>query len=146
MDTKTAVTALAALAQTSRLAVFRFLVERGPLGANPGELVDKLSLAPATLSFHLKELTHAGLVHAEQLGRFIRYRADMTAMQALVDYLTKNCCAGNPSLCAPAACGPSCAPAAETTSSKVKKASPKVPARSAGSRARATKSPKRAVR
>jgi DNA-binding transcriptional ArsR family regulator len=102
MDSVHAVRALSALAQISRLHVFRFLVERGPLGANPGEIAEQIGLAPNTLSFHLKELSHAGLVQADKMGRFLRYRADMGAMDAVVDYLTENCCAGNPALCTPA--------------------------------------------
>ncbi|MEO7323564.1 MAG: metalloregulator ArsR/SmtB family transcription factor [Dokdonella sp.] len=101
MDTKNAVVALSALAQQSRLDVFRMLVERGPLGATPSEIIESLAIAPSTLSFHLKELAHSGLIHTEQRGRSIRYRADIAAMRELVDYLTQNCCAGNPSLCEP---------------------------------------------
>lgn len=101
MDSVQAVRALSALAQISRLHVFRFLVERGPLGANPGEIAEQIGLAPNTLSFHLKELSHAGLVQADKMGRFLRYRADMGAMDAVLGYLTENCCAGNPALCAP---------------------------------------------
>ncbi len=101
MNTKNAVTALAALAQASRLAVFRHLVELGPEGAFPGELAERLELPPATLSFHLKALTHAGLIEPEQNGRYIRYRANFGEMRDLVDFLTRNCCGGDPSKCAP---------------------------------------------
>lgn len=101
MDTKTAVPALAALAQASRLGIFRWLVERGPEGALPSELAETLELPPATLSFHLKTLQHAGLVDSVRSGRNIRYRADFAAMQALVDFLSRNCCGGDPSKCAP---------------------------------------------
>ena len=101
MDTKTAVPALAALAQASRLGIFRWLVERGPEGALPGEIAEQLELPPATLSFHLKTLQHASLVDSVRSGRNIRYRADFTAMQALVDFLSRNCCGGDPSKCAP---------------------------------------------
>ena len=101
METSTAVAALAALAQESRLAVFRRLVERGPDGEFPGGLAEALGLAPATLSFHLKALAHAGLVEAEPSGRNIRYRANFAAMQALLGYLTRNCCGGDASRCAP---------------------------------------------
>lgn len=103
MEADAAVVALAALAQHSRLAVFRALVERGPVGGHPGELAAALSLAPATLSFHLKALVHAGLVEAEPMGRHIRYRANFGAMQALLGYLTRNCCGGDASACAPRA-------------------------------------------
>lgn len=99
---KDAVTALGALAHASRLAIFRHLVELGPEGAFPGDLIQKFDLPAATLSFHLKNLSHAGLIEAEQQGRHIRYRANFREMQGLVDYLTQNCCGGDPSKCAPA--------------------------------------------
>ena len=101
MNTETAVPALAALAQTSRLAIFRWLVELGPDGACPGDIAEKLDIPPATLSFHLKALLHAGLVQSDKSGRFIRYRADFKAMQALLDFLSQNCCGGDPAKCAP---------------------------------------------
>lgn len=101
MDTKNAVAALSALAQQSRLAVFRWLVERGPEGAFPGELTERLEIPPATLSFHLKNLLHAGMVEAEQQGRHIRYRANFPRMQDLLAFLSQNCCGGDPSKCAP---------------------------------------------
>ncbi len=106
MDNKDAVTALAALAQESRLAVFRRLVELGPEGAFAGELAEYLQVPGNTLSFHLKTLAHAGLVGAEPLGRNIRYRADFERMQALVGFLGDHCCGGQPELCAPVACAP----------------------------------------
>jgi len=101
MDTTTVLTALSALAQASRLAVFRHLVQAGPAGACPGDIAQALGISPSTLSFHLKALAHAGLVEAEQQGRSILYRADFEAMRGLVDYLTENCCAGDPTACAP---------------------------------------------
>jgi len=105
METKTALSALGALAQESRLRIFRYLVETGPEGAIVGKIAEALGFAPATLSFHLKELTHAGLLVAAQEGRFIRYAANFDTMNALVGYLTENCCGGNPEQCAPA-CAP----------------------------------------
>ncbi len=72
----------------------------------PGEIAETLSLAGATLSFHLKELTAAGLIQAEPRGRFICYRADFDAMRALLGFLTENCCGGDAGVCAPMACGP----------------------------------------
>lgn len=102
MDTKEAIIALGALANASRLSVFRYLVEVGPEGTYPNDLAQKFELPGATLSFHLKTLSHAGLIQAEQQGRNIRYRANFTEMQELVDFLTKNCCGGDPSKCAPA--------------------------------------------
>lgn len=101
MDTKNAVTALAALAHASRLGIFRHLVELGPEGAFPSDLAQKFDIPGATLSFHLKSLAHAGLIEAEKTSRNIRYRANFTAMQELVDFLTQNCCGGDPSKCAP---------------------------------------------
>lgn len=96
--------ALAALAQEVRLRVFRALVVAGHEGLTPGALAEQLDVAPNTLSFHLKELTHAGLVSQERQGRNLIYRASFSTMNALLGYLTDNCCQG-------AAC-----PAAQTTS------------------------------
>lgn len=101
MNNEQALAALAGLAQKSRLAVFRQLVERGPGGATPGELAEHFGMAAATLSFHLKALAHADLIEAEQNGRSITYRANFGVMQGLVAYLTDNCCGGDPSQCAP---------------------------------------------
>lgn len=117
MDIKNAVTALAALAQTSRLTVFRYLVEVVPEGANPSDIAQMLDIPANTLSFHLKALSHAGLIDAEQNGRFIRYRANLGEMQTLVDFLTQNCCGGDPSKCAPV-----CAPANKTAVPKAVRA------------------------
>jgi ArsR family transcriptional regulator, arsenate/arsenite/antimonite-responsive transcriptional repressor len=101
MDTPLAVAALSALAQPSRLAVFRALVARAPEGALPSKLAQQFGIPPNTLSFHLKSLAHAGLVSATQRGRCIRYRADLTRMQSLVDFLVSQCCGGDPSRCTP---------------------------------------------
>lgn len=94
MEMRTAVTHLAALAHDTRLGLFRRLVVAGSDGLTPGELANEFALAPATLSFHLKELSRAGLLSAEQNGRFIRYRADFSAMNGLLGFLTENCCEG----------------------------------------------------
>ena len=99
MDNKTAVTSLAALAQETRLAVFRLLVEAGPEGLPVGTIGDKLTVPGSTLSFHLKELGHAGLVVARQQGRSILYTADFEHMAALMSFLTQNCCRGMPEEC-----------------------------------------------
>lgn len=101
METKRVVEALAALAQPSRLAIYRELVQAGPEGQAAGAIAVALSLPPATLSFHLSQLAHAGLVHGRQQGRFVIYTADFAAMNDLVGYLTENCCGG--AQCAPAA-------------------------------------------
>lgn len=92
MENKTAVNRLAALAQPLRLSVFRFLVQAGPRGACVGEIREAVDAAPATLSFHLKELQVAGLVSARKEGRSIRCRACFGAMEELLGYLTENCC------------------------------------------------------
>jgi ArsR family transcriptional regulator len=105
MKTDAALAALAALSQRTRLEVFRYLVEAGPDGAAVGSIADALQVAAPTLSFHLKELSHAGLVTGKQEGRFIRYAANFAAMNGLVAYLTENCCRGEPELCAPG-CAP----------------------------------------
>jgi ArsR family transcriptional regulator, arsenate/arsenite/antimonite-responsive transcriptional repressor len=99
METKSAVTALAALAQETRLSIFRMLVEAGPQGVAAGRISDALAVPPATLSFHLKELAHAGLTSSRQDGRFIYYSADFEHMAELMGFLTQNCCQGMPQKC-----------------------------------------------
>ena len=101
METKKAVAALGALAQESRLAVFRLLVRNAPEGLTPGVIGEQLELPRPTLSFHLKTLAQAGLVTAVQEGRFVRYRADMTCINALIVFLTDDCCGGDPDRCSP---------------------------------------------
>ena len=100
METTQAIDALAALAQASRLAVYRLLVEKGPEGLPAGAIGEKLELPPATLSFHLAHLARAGLVRSRQEGRFVIYSADFASMNDLVGYLTRNCCGGTS--CTPA--------------------------------------------
>jgi DNA-binding transcriptional ArsR family regulator len=107
METKDAVLALAALAQASRLAVFRVLVQAGPSGLPAGKISELTAIPPSSLSFHLKELSHAGLAASRQDGRFVIYTAQFEAMNALVAYLTENCCGGNP-------CTPVCSPVCST--------------------------------
>jgi ArsR family transcriptional regulator len=99
METKDAVASLAALAQETRLSVFRLLVEAGPEGLPAGDIGQKLEVAGATLSFHLKELSRAGLVTPRQQGRFIYYAANFEHMAALMSFLTQNCCKGMPEDC-----------------------------------------------
>lgn len=94
MELNIAVARLAALAQESRLAIFRMLVRNGPAGLCVGEIAAGLNVAPATLSFHLKELAGAGLVTSRQQGRFIHYAANFAAMGELLEYLTRQCCQG----------------------------------------------------
>lgn len=93
------VKALSALAQPTRLAVYRALVARGPEGMAAGQLADKLKVSPATLSFHFRTLSHAGLIVSRQEGRFIYYAANYAAMNGMLAYLTENCCGGNADAC-----------------------------------------------
>jgi DNA-binding transcriptional ArsR family regulator len=106
MEMNDAIAALTALGHAKRLAIFRLLVVAGPNGRMAGDIGQALDLPGATLSFHLKELMHAQLITAEPQGRFICYRAEFTAMNGLIGYLTENCCAGDPAAAA------SCPPAA----------------------------------
>jgi DNA-binding transcriptional ArsR family regulator len=99
MEIKTAVAALGALAQETRLAIFRLLVEAGPGGVAAGRIGETLEVPGATLSFHLKELTRAGLVLPRQEKQFIYYAVDFGRMAELMTYLTQNCCQGMPKEC-----------------------------------------------
>ena len=94
MEDKDVIKALAALAQPNRLQVFRTLVVAGQEGATPGELGEYLGVPNATLSFHLKELTHAGLISQERQGRNLIYRVEFGHMNGVLAYLTENCCQG----------------------------------------------------
>ena len=105
MEKKDILVALAALAQETRLDAYRLLVEHTPEGLTAGKIAERLGMAPASLSFHLKELTRAGLIAPRQDGRFVWYSADVDAMNGVVGYLTENCCRAS------AACDPRCAPA-----------------------------------
>lgn len=102
METIEILKALAALAQESRLAIFRLLVEQGRDGLPVGKIGEHFGIAPATLSFHLKELTNADLITARQQGRFINYSANFATMTGLVGFLTENCCGGDLAQCMPA--------------------------------------------
>jgi len=99
METTQAVRSLSALAQRSRLSIFRLLVQAGPAGMPAGSIGEKLDLPPATLSFHLAGLTRAGLARSRQEGRFVIYSVDFESINALVAFLTENCCGGQS--CAP---------------------------------------------
>lgn len=94
MKTSDAVTALAALAQDSRLAVFRLLVQAGPAGLAAGKISETTGIPPSSLSFHLKELAHANIVSSQQEGRFVIYAANFSTVTALVAFLSENCCGG----------------------------------------------------
>ena len=99
MEAKQAVEALGALAQETRLAAFRMLVEAGPCGLAAGEISARLGLPAATASFHLAQLTRSGLLVSRTQGRFVIYSADFERMNALLGFLTDNCCGGK--ACAP---------------------------------------------
>jgi len=94
MELESASKSLTALGHETRLAIFRLLVQAGPVGVNAGLICEKLELAPATLSFHLAHLSRVGLIRGRQEGRFIFYVADYAAMSELLAYLTDNCCQG----------------------------------------------------
>jgi ArsR family transcriptional regulator, arsenate/arsenite/antimonite-responsive transcriptional repressor len=116
METSIAVTALAALAQDNRLDVFRLLVQAGPEGLPAGQVATALDLAPNTLTFHFDRLRSAGLVTVRREGRSMIYAARFETMNALLGFLTENCCGGAPQLCAPAAaCKPARLRRASTT-------------------------------
>lgn len=106
MEESNVIKALSALAQPTRLKVFRWLVVAGREGATPGDIAAALDLPAATLSFHLKELLNAGLLDQERRGRHLIYRTDYSCMNALLRYLTDNCCQGEPCLDVPSlSCG-----------------------------------------
>jgi DNA-binding transcriptional ArsR family regulator len=110
MQNKDAVAALAALAQESRLATFRLLVEAGPNGLAASRIAEALGMPPSSLSFHLKELSNANLILSRQEGRFVIYAAQFGTMNALLGFLTENCCGGNP-------CSSTSSPACESGTS-----------------------------
>ncbi len=96
MQTKAVIKALAALAQESRLAIFRLLVQVGPAGMAASKIAEDLGVPPSSLSFHLKELSHADLIQSRQDGRFVIYSANIANMNNLLGFLTENCCGGDP--------------------------------------------------
>ena len=106
MEHKDAVGALAALAQDTRLDIFRLLVEVGPEGLPAGQIGKRLGLPLATLSFHLSTLRQAGLVEFRRESRSLIYRSNFAAMNDLLAYLTENCCGGNPEACGVLVCEP----------------------------------------
>jgi DNA-binding transcriptional ArsR family regulator len=118
MHEKRAIAALGALAQETRLALFRLLVTVGPQGMSAGSIAENLRLQPSSLSFHLAQLAHAGLITQRRLGRQLIYAAEYGEMNALLAYLTENCCGRGV-----AACLPSCAPAADAAPARSRKRS-----------------------
>lgn len=105
MNAKQVVAALAAIAHDHRLAIYRLLVEWGPQGLPAGTIAERLKMPPSSLTFHLQQMLHAGLVSQRRLGRQLIYAADYAAMNSLVGYLTENCCGSG------AQCGAECNPA-----------------------------------
>jgi ArsR family transcriptional regulator len=108
METKSVITALTALAQDSRLAIYRTLVQAGPSGMPAGKISEATGIPPSSLSFHLKELSHADLVTSRNESRFVIYSANFSTMNDLLAFLTENCCGGNP-------CVSTATPACSTT-------------------------------
>jgi ArsR family transcriptional regulator, arsenate/arsenite/antimonite-responsive transcriptional repressor len=100
MDASQAIVGLGALAHDTRLAAFRLLVQRGPDGLPAGVIVQSLGLPPSSLTFHLQQLLHAGLITQRRVSRQIIYATDFSTMNSLMSYLTENCCGGT------AACSP----------------------------------------
>jgi ArsR family transcriptional regulator len=118
MEPKIAVSSLSALAQETRLAIFRRLVRAGPDGESAGALANALDIPPPTLSFHLRELERASLIVQRRAGRSLIYAANFAAMRELLVFLTEDCCAGHPEICCltpketsdeSSACSPACA-------------------------------------
>lgn len=109
MDQTRAIAALAALAQETRLALYRLLVTCGPEGLPAGSIAEQLGVPPSSLSFHLQQLVHAGLITQRRLSRQLIYSAEYRTMNALLAYLTENCCGRD------AVCAPVCNPAATRT-------------------------------
>ena len=107
METSSAVAALSALAQDNRLEIFRLLVQAGPQGMAAGQVAEQLGLAPNTLTFHFDRLRFAGLVTVRRDGRSMIYAARYETMNALIAYLTENCCRGRPEQCLPETAGKS---------------------------------------
>lgn len=106
MDSNRVVRALGAIAHDYRLAIYRMLVERGPVGLSAGDIARRLDMPPSSLTFHLQQMLNAGLVTQRRSGRQLIYAVDFAAMNSLVSYLTENCCGQG------ADCGPVCNPAA----------------------------------
>jgi ArsR family transcriptional regulator len=117
MDAPQVIGALGALAHETRLKVFRMLVERGPDGLPAGTIAERLALPPSSLTFHLQQLTHAGLITQRRLSRQLFYATDFAVMNAVVSYLTDNCCGGAE------ACAPVCRPQTIATNCQPEKES-----------------------
>src|SRR5215469_4125519 len=118
MKTPHVIEALAALAHEHRLKAYRLLVERGPLGLPAGAIASEVGLVPSSFTFHLQALHRAGLILQRRAGRQLIYSADFEAMNALVGYLTENCCADSDEACSGEACATACKPVAAPKAAK----------------------------
>jgi len=126
MKKSNVIAALGALAQETRLDIFRLLIQKGPNGLPAGEIGERLGQPSPTLSFHLNQLRFAGLVTSRRESRLIIYSANFKEMNDLLAYLTENCCGGRPELCVPAAtpnCASECAPQQTATLKKTRRVS-----------------------
>jgi ArsR family transcriptional regulator, arsenate/arsenite/antimonite-responsive transcriptional repressor len=110
MNRGQALSAFAALSQDTRLSIIRLLVKAGPDGVTAGDIADEVGVSASNLSFHLKELQHAGLAAARRESRSIIYSADYTALRGLIGFLMKDCCGGRPEICGPALNDATCCP------------------------------------
>lgn len=119
MNQSQAVSAFGALSQDTRLSIVRMLVKAGPLGMAAGAIAEAASVAASNVSFHLKELEHAGLVTSRREARSIIYSADYETLSGLIAFLMKDCCGGQPEICAPALSQSCCAPSPKTKRKKV---------------------------
>jgi ArsR family transcriptional regulator, arsenate/arsenite/antimonite-responsive transcriptional repressor len=115
VKSKAAIESLAALAQETRLAIFRLLVREGPEGLPAGAIAERLDIPAPTMSFHLTQLNRAGLVNSRRDGRSIIYAANYRGMNALLTYLTEDCCQGHPEICTSVVCGPTASSASTDT-------------------------------
>lgn len=122
MKTPQVIAALGALAHEHRLKVYRLLVERGPQGLSAGVIANGVGLLPSSLTFHLQALHRAGLIVQRREGRQVFYSTDFEAMNALVGYLTENCCAGSGEACSSEACATACKPDTAAKSAKRRRA------------------------
>ncbi|MDL2408815.1 metalloregulator ArsR/SmtB family transcription factor [Rhizobium calliandrae] len=110
MDERQALASFGALSQETRLQIVRMLVVSGPEGMAAGSIAEKLDVSPSNVSFHLKELDHAGLVSQQREARSIIYTANYDALGGLVRFLMEDCCGGHPEICAPVKAAPTCCP------------------------------------
>ena len=120
MNERQAVAVFGALSQETRLRIVRMLVKAGPLGMAAGAIAEEAGVAASNVSFHLKDLEHAGLVSSRREARSIIYSANYETLSALIQFLMKDCCAGHPEICAPVLAGTCCDSAAPSTRKKVR--------------------------